>query len=224
MATVEGVFTWKNRIMIANPPVEVPSKRDSRREAILDVARDVFLATGYAASSMSTIAARLGGSKSTLYNYFKNKDDLFAACISRHCAWQSDAMFSILVGGRDVRSTLTTVAHNYLMLVLSDNNMNMFRLVVAESARDPEIGVLFYESGPQRGLFRLSEFLAERTALNELSMADAWEAAQTLIALCINRQMTMRLCNYAPAPSQEQVALEVDRAIESFMTLYAPRR
>ena len=36
------------------------SKRDSRREAILDVAQDVFLAEGYAAASMSTIAAKLG--------------------------------------------------------------------------------------------------------------------------------------------------------------------
>ena len=42
--------------------------RDARREAILDVASDVFLEEGYANASMSTIAARLGGSKGTLYN------------------------------------------------------------------------------------------------------------------------------------------------------------
>ena len=60
------------------------NKRDQAREAIiLDVARDCFLAEGYAATSMSTIAARLGGSKGTLYNYFKNKEDLFAAVVQR---------------------------------------------------------------------------------------------------------------------------------------------
>ncbi|MGH6965637.1 MAG: TetR/AcrR family transcriptional regulator, partial [Phenylobacterium sp.] len=45
--------------------------RDARREAILDVAQEVFLEEGFANASMSTIAARLGGSKGTLYNYFK---------------------------------------------------------------------------------------------------------------------------------------------------------
>ena len=53
--------------------------RDARRELILDVAQEVFLEEGFANASMSTIAARLGGSKGTLYNYFKSKDDLFTA-------------------------------------------------------------------------------------------------------------------------------------------------
>ena len=38
-----------------------------RRSEILDVAGEIFLDQGYAAASMSAIAARLGGSKGTLY-------------------------------------------------------------------------------------------------------------------------------------------------------------
>ena len=34
---------------------------------------------------MSTIAARLGGSKGTLYNYFKSKEELFEAYIRETC-------------------------------------------------------------------------------------------------------------------------------------------
>ena len=48
-------------VVIAKP------QRDSRREIILSIAREVFMEEGYAAASMSTIAARLGGSKGTLY-------------------------------------------------------------------------------------------------------------------------------------------------------------
>ena len=48
--------------------------RGDRRELILDVASEVFLKEGYAATSMSEIAARLGGSKGTLYNYLKSKE------------------------------------------------------------------------------------------------------------------------------------------------------
>ena len=61
-------------------------RRDQRREAILEVAREVFTEEGYAAASMSTIAARLGGSKGTLYNYFKSKEELFGAYVREGAA------------------------------------------------------------------------------------------------------------------------------------------
>ncbi|MFT3998253.1 MAG: helix-turn-helix domain-containing protein, partial [Asticcacaulis sp.] len=59
--------------------------KDTRREAILDVASRIFLEEGFDAASMSAIAARVGGSKGTLYNYFKNKEELFEAFVDRHC-------------------------------------------------------------------------------------------------------------------------------------------
>src|SRR5437763_16491787 len=73
-------------------------RSDRKRRQILDVAREVFLEEGFAAASMSTIAARLGGSKGTLYNYFKSKDELFAAYVERRCLWQQDQIFEILPG------------------------------------------------------------------------------------------------------------------------------
>ena len=56
--------------MTAPPQSRREERRDERRDGILDVGRDCFLVDGYAATSMSSIAARLGGSKGTLYNYF----------------------------------------------------------------------------------------------------------------------------------------------------------
>ena len=185
------------------------------------MACDVFLSEGYAQASMSTIAAKVGGSKGTLYNYFKSKEELFSACVSRHCAWQSDAMFSILVEGMDVRAALNKIGRNYLSLVLSDKNLSMFRLVVAEAQREPEISRLFYESGPRRGLNRLAEFLADRAARGEISVADPHAAANTLVALCKNRLITIRLCNYAPEPSAKEIEAEVKSAVDTFLKLHA---
>lgn len=58
---------------------------DERREHILAVAARVFAEDGYGATSMSTIAARLGGSKATLYKYFPSKELLFEAVIQQRC-------------------------------------------------------------------------------------------------------------------------------------------
>ena len=71
--------------MSAEPTSADLSRSDAKRRAILDVASEVFLAQGYAATSMSEIAARLGGSKGTLYNYFRSKEELFSAFIVDTC-------------------------------------------------------------------------------------------------------------------------------------------
>jgi AcrR family transcriptional regulator len=196
------------------------TKRDNRREAILDVAREVFLAEGYAAASMSTIAAKLGGSKGTLYNYFSSKDELFGAIVSRHCMWQREAMFAILVDGLDVATALGAVGRNYLRLVLSDYSLSMFRLVVAESARDPQIGKIFYESGPIPGVARLTGYLKDASQRGALNIDDPETAAHMFIALCQNRLMKMRLCSYAPEPSKKLIESEVSKAVAVFLRAF----
>ncbi|MBK6413847.1 MAG: helix-turn-helix transcriptional regulator [Sphingopyxis sp.] len=56
-------------------------KTDARRNAILAAATDIFREVGYARASMAMISARLGGSKGTLYGYFKSKEELFGAAM-----------------------------------------------------------------------------------------------------------------------------------------------
>src|ERR1700722_2359782 len=86
--------------------------RDSRREAILDVAAEVFMDVGYSAASMSMIAARVGGSKGTLYNYFKNKEELFEAQVRDMCGHGAERMFGTGLEGPPAES-LTAFGEQY---------------------------------------------------------------------------------------------------------------
>src|SRR5438270_10116893 len=108
--------------------------KDARREAILDVAQEVFLEEGFAAASMSTIAARLGGSKGTLYNYFKSKDDLFIAYVERRCPWQQDEVFALKPGEAPAQA-LQRIARSFLAHVVNETTVRNFRLIVAEAER-----------------------------------------------------------------------------------------
>src|SRR5262249_10746274 len=115
------------------------ARSEARRRAILDVAREVFMAQGYAAASMSEIAARLGGSKGTLYNYFRSKEDLFAAIIVDACAGPLSAVFDHLPDmGDDLPAALVDLGARFLGFILTPEPMAMHRLVVAESGRFPE--------------------------------------------------------------------------------------
>src|SRR3984885_2362507 len=109
------------------------SRSDAKRRAILDVARDVFVAQGYAATSMSEIAAKLGGSKGTLYNYFRSKEELFSAFIVATCQGRAVAMFDDLLPfgeGGDIRDSMIKLGVALLELVQSEDIVAMHRLVV----------------------------------------------------------------------------------------------
>src|SRR5579863_10433780 len=96
---------------------------DAKRRAILEVAREVFLAQGYAATSMSEIAAKVGGSKGTLYNYFRSKEELFAAFMADTCQGQAAAAFDRFapIGeGRGVRDSLIELGLSLMEFLLLD--------------------------------------------------------------------------------------------------------
>lgn len=57
-------------------------QKESLRQEILDASRDILLAEGYACLSMRRIAERIEYSPTTIYIYFKNKDDiLYHLCV-----------------------------------------------------------------------------------------------------------------------------------------------
>ena len=191
-----------------------------RRASILDVADQVFLKTGFQAASMSEIAARLGGSKGTLYNYFPSKEDLFLACVARHCELLRVQMSSLTTEGGDVRETLAKLGRRYVQVVSSDDVVRKFRMVVAEAERVPELARTFYETGPARGAEQLASYLESAMRDGVLIEADAKRAANHFLGLCYNGLWKARLCNAAPAPNAASIERDVADAVRIFMAAY----
>lgn len=52
-------------------------QKDNIRSSILEKAREEFIHCGYGEFSMRTVANKVGISTSNIYNYFKNKNELF---------------------------------------------------------------------------------------------------------------------------------------------------
>jgi AcrR family transcriptional regulator len=57
---------------------------EDQRSAILDAAAEAFAETGYAASTMATLAERCGTSKARLYHYYASKDAILYDLLERH--------------------------------------------------------------------------------------------------------------------------------------------
>jgi AcrR family transcriptional regulator len=196
--------------------------RDARRQAILDIAHDVFMQDGFGASSMSSIAARLGGSKGTLYNYFSSKEELFVAMVQDQCDRNHALLFDFDAGEGDFVEALRRLGERFLGLMLSDDILAMHRLVIAEAGRFPELGQALYEAGPKRGHARLSAFLREEMHRNGLRADDIDLAAAQLMDLCLTGLYRQRLWNVRGAPTADEIRSNVDDALKTFIAAHSP--
>ncbi len=211
--------------MEASPPLS-PSRREanrqSRSDAILDVAAQSFLELGYAGTTMSAIAATLGGSKGTLWSYFASKDLLFAAVIDR-VTQAFRAKLSVILTPRDgIEAALHLFCIEFLRKVTSPDAIALHRLVVGETSRFPEVGRIFYESAPRQMQRLLGDFLESAMERGELRREDPLIAARQLTGLCMfggHQRLLMGVIETLP---DDAIASEVDRAMATFMRAYAP--
>jgi AcrR family transcriptional regulator len=196
---------------------------EDRREAILDVASEIFLTEGYASASMSSIAVRLGGSKGTLYNYFKSKEELFLAYVQRTCDLHRGNIADLLIGDGDARTVLTAFGKGYLRAFTAEQILQNWRVISAESSKSPEIGRQFYESGPLQGARMLADYMQKAKDRGELTMADVMVAAHQFTSLIHGRMIKARLLNFIPVPTDAEIAAEVEAAIFVFFSAYGAK-
>ena len=198
-----------------------PTARDCRRQAIVDVAREVFMADGFAEASMSAIAAQVGGSKGTLYNYFRSKQELFSAVIQDDCDRVQAILFkSLYTESEDVEAVLYEAGLRYTHIVLGDAMVQLSRAVIAEAVRFPELGRVLYEAGPKRGRVRLAAFLEQQMQRGRIRRADATCVVDQFCDMCLGHLYRQRLMNVIGEPSDALVRKNVQGAVEVIMAAY----
>ena len=82
LQAVKCTLTREGRWNKSNAPRFGPA---ARSESILAAATRTFLAGGFGAVSMDTIAREAGVSKATVYAHFAGKEELFGAMVGRVC-------------------------------------------------------------------------------------------------------------------------------------------
>jgi AcrR family transcriptional regulator len=170
---------------------------------------------------MSTIAARLGGSKGTLYNYFKSKEDLFDAFVRRACSRLRSGIDSVPTEG-DLRDRLVLAARHFLDHLLSPEAIAIYRVVVGEGERFPELARLFYEAGPRTGIAHTSDLLKGLMERGELRRADPVLAAYQFKDLALSGLHNLRLWGVIEDPTPAERAARAEIAVDTFLRAYAP--
>lgn len=193
------------------------ARATQRRQAILRVAAEMFLHHGYAATSMSAIAAAVGGSKATLYTYFPSKEALFIALIGHESGVTADELFALPTVDGAVDVGLRDFGERFLRVLLTDRVVQLYRILIAEAARFPELIHAFYEIGPRRGISRLSEFLHQHMEAGHLRRVDPDQAARQFIGMIQWAADRTRLFNQQPPLDAIEQKTIVAGAIATFL-------
>jgi AcrR family transcriptional regulator len=207
---------------IAPQPAQMGEDGAKRRQ-IVEGARSVFLAQGFDAASMNDIARAAGVSKGTLYVYFDNKEQLFQAIVQEECLFHAETTFNLDPDNHDVESTLTRVGIAYVEFLCQPEKASALRTVVAIADRMPEIGRIFYETGPAVGIARVADYLRAQTRAGVLAVEDCEIAASQFMEACKATLVLPVLFNFAGKPAPERIAHVVGIAVKTFLAAYRTR-
>jgi AcrR family transcriptional regulator len=190
---------------------------DERRAGIVAVAREAFFTHGYGATSMSRIAARVGGSKTTLWTYFPSKQELFAAVADDLVERYGKALEVSLDPADPIETSLNRFACALLTTLHTDAIVNMHRLVIGEAGRFPELGRMMYERGPARGKARLAAYFEACMDKGMLRRGDGLHAAHQLSAMLQAGSAQRRMLGLIERPDDPALEREAEEAVHTFL-------
>jgi TetR/AcrR family transcriptional regulator, mexJK operon transcriptional repressor len=195
----------------------------SKAESILAAAKRTFLAAGFGAVSMDTIAREAGVSKATVYAHFAGKEALFGAVIGREC----ERYFARFSAGEldpgDVHTSLTVLGRRFLELLLSPESIALHRIILGEVTRFPMLGEVFWQAGPERQRFQIEAFLKSATASGTLALADTRLAAEQFVSLVRGEIQLRHLLRLEGDTDQQGISAAVEGAVATFMRAFERR-
>jgi TetR/AcrR family transcriptional repressor of mexJK operon len=191
-----------------------------KRVQILTGAATVFAADGYEGASMARIAAVAGVSKGTLYNHFDSKAALFTAYVGEKCQQTLARVFDGANHDGDPAEVLRGIGKRMVQMMLSDVGLAIYRVVIAEATKFPDLARGFFESGPARAIGFMADWLAEETRRGRLNVPDPAFAAEQFFNLCQTRLVLRRKLEMLPDPPETDIERVVDASITMFLRSY----
>jgi AcrR family transcriptional regulator len=160
-----------------------PSREAAARlgEHILDIATELLLTHGYGATSIEDVARAARISKRTFYHRYPDKRALFGAVITRIVERlrpaNADALFA---DHGPLDEALLRLARVILHAALSPQAVALYRVIVAEAARFPDIAAVIAQQGrSQAAVTQIAALLAHHDAASS-AVALEFAAAQFL--------------------------------------------
>lgn len=203
-----------------------PRMVDARLSGLLEAAADIFLEQGFDKANFNAICKRAGASKASLYSRYPTKELLFTAVIELRL----DRVFAKmdldgLSPDADLEQTLYRYGRNLLNDALSDEMIELTRIISAVAKRFPSLGQRFLQLGSLSGIRTLSAFLEAKLANGSLaSVVPAQLMARQFILLTVDGLLYRKLFEEMEPQTDQAKHDQVTHAIRMFRRCYDPQQ
>lgn len=217
-------------------------RTEEKRNAILKVARELFNEKGYHKTSMSEITEKVGGSKATLYGYFKSKEMLFQAVMAdssleelRQNVPQSDTPAQVIPAENyrqmiaiiddlhhskdDIRKTLYRFSKNVVWTLCQPQFLEIYRMSVVASAKT-KIGASFFQTGSLHLVDNTEKYFQRYQKAGVLDMPDVRIAAINFLCLIRGPIFERHLFGYGKRMEISDIAHMTRQAVDVFLKAY----
>jgi TetR/AcrR family transcriptional repressor of mexJK operon len=197
-----------------------------KREAIVDAARDLFLAQGYRATSMEQVATAAGVSKQTVYKQFKDKERLFTGIVvdiverAQGIAESLTARFETV---RDPEGELPELAAAYAEAVVNPRVVQLRRLVITQAPQFPDLAQEYFEKAVEVGLQAIAAGLETLAARDLLDLDDPRQAATHFAYLVLGASLDRALFRPDDPADAGEIRRRATEGTRCFLAAYRRR-
>ena len=188
------------------------------REALVTAARRLFLDLGYDGTSLAKVAAEAGVSRATLFKQFPTKAELFSAMVTTSWAAGDDGP-PPTVG--EPGAGLRAIGSRYAALLTRPDMADLFRIVIAELPRFPELGRTHFDLGKLPFFLSVREYLLTEHGAATLRFDDADLVATQFLGMIANYVFWPRMLLLDWDPEPADVSRAVDEAAATIVARYA---
>lgn len=197
-------------------------RADLKRRAIVDAAREVFLARGFEAG-IDVIADQADVSKVTIYNHFGSKSELFHAVIhdalTEALRQSTRALEESLAESDDIREILVQTAQGWVAGMAQPQVLALRALVAGEAQRFPELGQAWKANGPDLTSAILAEEFRKRVDAGELGIPDIDLALVQLYSLVLYPHFVHAA--YGERIDEKRTQDLISRGVDMFLAYYS---
>ena len=190
---------------------------EETRAVILDAARQEFAASGYAATSMESVARRAGVSTKTLYRLIPNKGTLFEEILTDGIDRFVSQIRLRACDGSDIEGALREAMIAVGELILDGTVIALLRMIVAEGDKFPEISDTFYNKAIKRSESTLANWLKAQAERGLIAIDNPTEAAGMLLGMLAFQPQRAVMFAHAPAPGRKELERRAQAGAKLFL-------
>lgn len=195
----------------------------TKRAAILDAAKRLFVLQGFDGVSMDQIAAEAGVSKLTVYSHFGDKDRLFAEAVRAHCEQGMPTRLFEPDPEVPLRERLSEIGTAFFAMIMTPEAIAGHRILCSPQITGSPMPAMFWEAGPQRVQDAFTALLERRIAAGELEIDDPARAASQFFTLLKGEPHAQAVFGYCCSDRRNTPQAHIASVVELFLRAYATR-